>query len=90
MHSACQLPDTDRLLPSSRLDCGPYHQVTLLARGNTMYHGPADGIVPWFASLGYAYTPQRSGQVWTAAAAAAAWSWQAQLMRARAAALPGF
>ncbi|KAF8072475.1 abcG12 [Scenedesmus sp. PABB004] len=36
-------------------------QVTLLASGRLMYSGPTGGLVPWFASLGYAYDPEAHG-----------------------------
>lgn len=31
-------------------------QVSLLASGRLLYHGPCDKMVPWFQSVGYSYT----------------------------------
>jgi hypothetical protein len=39
----------------------PVTQVTLLASGRLMYHGPREGITPWFGSLGYKYDPSLHG-----------------------------
>jgi hypothetical protein len=36
-------------------------QVTLLASGRLMYHGPREGITAWFGSLGYNYDPNLHG-----------------------------
>jgi hypothetical protein len=36
-------------------------QVTLVASGRLMYHGPPDDVVPWFDHLGYKYDPSTHG-----------------------------
>jgi ABC-type multidrug transport system ATPase subunit len=38
-----------------------FDAVTLLASGRLMYHGPREGITPWFGSLGYHYDPSLHG-----------------------------
>ncbi|KIZ04851.1 hypothetical protein MNEG_3112 [Monoraphidium neglectum] len=38
-----------------------FDAVTLLASGRLMYHGPREGITPWFGSLGYNYDPNLHG-----------------------------
>lgn len=37
--------------------CHP--QVSLLACGRLMFHGPCADMLPWFTSLGYSYTKGR-------------------------------
>ena len=39
----------------------PVGKLTLLASGRLMYHGPREGITPWFGSLGYHYDPNLHG-----------------------------
>jgi hypothetical protein len=36
-------------------------QVTLLAGGRLMYHGPRDEMTEWFGSLGYSHNPLEHG-----------------------------
>ncbi|KAI8468849.1 MAG: P-loop containing nucleoside triphosphate hydrolase protein [Monoraphidium minutum] len=38
-----------------------FDAVTLLASGRLMYHGPREGITPWFGSLGYKYDSNLHG-----------------------------
>ncbi|KAI8464872.1 MAG: P-loop containing nucleoside triphosphate hydrolase protein [Monoraphidium minutum] len=38
-----------------------FDAVTLLASGRLMYHGPREGITPWFGSLGYNYDSDLHG-----------------------------
>ena len=38
-----------------------FDAVTLLASGRLMYHGPREGITPWFGSLGYNYDASLHG-----------------------------
>ena len=38
-----------------------FDAATLLASGRLMYHGPRDGLTPWFEGLGYGYGPSLHG-----------------------------
>ena len=35
--------------------------MSLLSCGRLLYHGPRDGLVPWFESLGFEYLPESAG-----------------------------
>lgn len=46
------------VVPANHTTAG---QVTLLANGRLMFHGPREDLTPWFDSLGYTHDPDRDG-----------------------------